>query len=157
MHYFFNFNKLAYVKGEKPEGCILCLLTEKSPDVIDLTVYEDTYFMVSVNLFPYNPGHLIIFPKRHIVDIREYTDTEKHNLQDLCYRFLDILDELENPSGYNIGYNMGLTAGASIKHLHMHIIPRYPNEVGITDIIAGTRVLLENPEETARKIREKLV
>ena len=156
MHYFFNFNKLSYVKGEKPKGCILCLLAEKSPEVVDLTVYEDEHFIVSVNLYPYNPGHLILFPRRHIVDIREYTEPERTAVHTLTYEFLDILDELQNPSGYNIGYNMGLVAGASIKHLHLHIIPRYPNEVGITDIIAGTRVLLENPEDTAKKIRNKL-
>ena len=156
MHYFYNFDKLAYVKGEKPEGCILCLLANKSPQVIDLSVYEDDVFIVSVNLYPYNPGHLIVFPKRHINDIRNYNEREKSRLEKLTNLFLDFLDEIQNPTGYNIGYNMGLVAGASIEHLHLHIIPRYPNEAGITDIIANTRVLLESPTRTAEKLREKV-
>lgn len=156
MHYFFNFNKLSYVKGEKPEGCILCLITDKSSKVIDLTVYENDFFIVSVNLYPYNPGHLIIFPRRHIEDIRQFSNEENFMLQNLTCSFLNILDELQNPSGYNIGYNMGLVAGASIAHLHLHIIPRYPNEAGITDIISGTRVLLESPDKTAKKIKTKI-
>ena len=52
------------------------------------------------------------------------------------------------PSGYNIGYNMGLAAGASIEHLHLHIIPRYPREIGIAELIAGSRVLVQHPRET---------
>lgn len=156
MHYFYNFEKLSYVKGDKPHGCILCLLADKSPEVVDLSVYEDQLFIVSVNLYPYNPGHLIVFPRRHIEDIREYTDEEERRLEKLSRYFLDILDELQNPTGYNIGYNMGLVAGASITHLHLHIIPRYPHEAGITDIIAGTRVLLEAPDKTAEKIRERI-
>jgi ATP adenylyltransferase len=67
---------------------------------------------------------------------------------------LDILDRSYSPQGYNIGYNMGHPAGASIDHLHMHIIPRYPRETGIADLIAGKRVLVEDPRESTRRLRE---
>ena len=66
---------------------------------------------------------------------------------------LDILDRCYNPSGYNIGYNMGLTAGASIEHLHLHIIPRFPRETGIADLIAGSRILVESPFETRDRLK----
>jgi ATP adenylyltransferase len=156
LHYLFNFEKLSYVKGNKPHGCILCLIRDKSEDVIDLSVYEDNSFIATVNLYPYNPGHLLLFPKRHIEDVREFTEKEDQTVGKLTKYFLDILDELQNPSGYNIGYNMGLVAGASISHLHLHIIPRYPNEAGITDLLSGTRVLLESPDMTAKKIKKKV-
>ena len=58
------------------------------------------------------------------------------------------------PHAYNIGFNMGPAAGASINHLHLHIIPRYPRETGIADLIAGKRVLVEDPRETTRRLRE---
>ncbi|RKX73382.1 MAG: histidine triad (HIT) protein [Spirochaetes bacterium] len=154
MNYFLNFEKLSYVKGEKPLGCILCLIRDKSPDVIDLSVYEDKLFIVTVNLYPYNPGHLLIFPRRHIEDIREYNNEEERKLVILQRSFLDILDEMNKPFGYNIGYNMKLSAGASIRHLHLHIIPRYPNETGIADLIAGKRVLVESPFKTAEKLKK---
>ena len=78
--YFLCFDKITYVKGKKPGGCLLCLIREKNPDVVDLSVYRDDFFIVSVNLYPYNPGHLIIFPQRHIEDIRKYTSQEEKRL-----------------------------------------------------------------------------
>ncbi|MEW5817163.1 MAG: HIT domain-containing protein [Spirochaetota bacterium] len=156
MNYFFNFEKLSYVKKKRNNECILCLIIGQSKDVPDLTIFRSTSFIISVNLYPYNPGHLLIFPKRHIEDIRNYTEKEELELAKLIKTFLDILDDLHNPSGYNIGYNMGLVAGASINHLHLHIIPRYPSETGIADLIAGKRVLVENPFETAEKIKQRI-
>jgi len=154
--YFLNFSKYAYIKGPKPEGCILCLIRDRHRSVVDLSVYRDELFIVTVNLYPYNPGHLLIFPARHIVDIREYSRREEQRLDELIRYFLDIDDRTHHPVGYNIGYSMGHSAGASIDHLHLHLIPRYPHETGIADLIAGKRVLVEEPWETARRIREAI-
>jgi len=156
VEYFFNFDKLAYLQGKKPDGCILCLINEGSPEVVNLTVFTNRLFTVSVNLYPYNPGHLLIFPRRHVEDIREYTTEEETELARLIRGMLAVVDETHSPAGYNIGYNMGLVAGASIGHLHLHIIPRYPRETGIADLIAGKRVLVEAPTETAERIRRLL-
>jgi ATP adenylyltransferase len=156
MGYFFATGKLEYLRGKKPEGCILCLIRDGSPDVVNLTVWEDELFIVTVNLYPYNPGHLMVFPRRHLEDIREYSSEEEIRLQSVVRFCLDTLDRTHGASAYNIGYNMGLTAGASIGHLHLHIIPRYPREIGISDIIAGNRVLVETPVESAEKIRNEI-
>ncbi len=152
MSYFFNFDKIAYLQSKKPEGCILCHIKNRSGEIVNLTVYEDGLFNISVNLYPYNPGHLIIFPLRHIMDVREMTDKETDRLNKLTNRSLDILDSCYSPTGYNIGYNMGLAAGASIEHIHLHIIPRFPRETGIADLIAGSRVMVENPLETKERL-----
>jgi len=151
--YFFSFDKLSYLKGKKPPGCILCLIRDQAPEVVDLSVYRDDLFIASINLYPYNPGHLLLFPRRHLEDIRELTAEEEARLVRLQRYLLDTSDRIFSPSGYNIGYNMGLPAGASIAHLHLHIIPRYPRELGIADLIAGKRVLVESPEETAERFR----
>jgi ATP adenylyltransferase len=155
--YFFSFEKYAYVKGRKPDRCILCLIRDQSPEVVDLTVYRDELFIVSVNLYPYNPGHLLVFPCRHLVDIREYTPEEERRLAELTRYFLDLSEQVNRPVGFNLGYNMGPAAGASIDHLHLHLIPRYPHELGIADLIAGKRVLVEEPRETARRLRERML
>ncbi|MBT3273733.1 MAG: HIT domain-containing protein [Spirochaetales bacterium] len=155
MEYFFNFEKLAYLTGEKPDGCILCLIRDKSDSVENLTVYENETFNVSVNLYPYNPGHVIIFPLRHIEDIRELNATEEIEFTKLLRSTLNIIDELFHPTGINYGCNIGLDAGASIAHLHHHIIPRYPRETGIADLIAGKRILVENPLDTAKNLRDR--
>lgn len=155
-HYFFNFNKLDYIKGKKPSDCILCLIRDRDARIVDLSIYRDRYFLVTVNLYPYNPGHLLIFPARHIEDIRELTSKEEHRLCKLNNVMLDVLDRSYSPHGYNIGYNMGLVAGASIKHLHLHIIPRYPGETGIADLIGGKRVLVEDPKTTVERLKESI-
>ncbi|MCX7026967.1 MAG: HIT domain-containing protein [Spirochaetes bacterium] len=156
MEYFFNFDKVGYLKGSRPKGCILCLIREDSPDVDKLVVYESLFCVATLNLYPYNPGHLLVFPKRHLTDVRSLGADEKGDLdrtRDLC---LDALDKVMAPQGYNIGFNQGLAAGGSIEHLHLHIIPRYKNELGIADLIGGKKVLVQNPLETQARLREAL-
>ncbi len=153
MDYFFNFGKMAYIKDKKPEGCILCLVGENSEEVESLTVWENERFLATVNLYPYNPAHLMIFPRRHVTDIRHLTPKEESELVRMRRYILGVLDTLYSPSAYNIGFNMGLEAGASIEHLHLHIIPRYPHELGIADLLAGKRVLVEDP----RRSRERII
>jgi ATP adenylyltransferase len=153
MEYFFNFEKMAYVRNLKGDECILCGLVKHTGASPDLTVYEDDLFNVVVNLYPYNPGHVMIFPRRHLEDIRDYTGEEALALHKLTRTCLGTLDKVYRPSAYNLGYNMGGDAGASIQHLHLHIIPRYPRELGIADIVAGKRVLVESPLTSAEKIK----
>jgi len=144
------------VKGERPPGCILCLIRDHDPSVVDLSVHRDPLFIAAVNLYPYNPGHLLVFPARHLTDLRDLDPAEEGHLARLTRYLLDSLDRLNPAGGYNLGYNMGRAAGASIDHLHLHIIPRFPNELGIADLLAGKRVLVESPLETARRLRELL-
>ncbi|HEY9054102.1 MAG TPA: HIT domain-containing protein [Rectinemataceae bacterium] len=148
MEYFFSFEKMGYLKGAKPSGCILCLIKDGSPDVDSLIVYESSRTLVSLNLYPYNPGHLILFPKRHVLDVRGLVAEEKADMDSLVDVCLDVLDSSFSPQGYNIGYNQGLAAGGSIEHLHLHIIPRYRNELGIADLIGGKKVLVQDPRDT---------
>jgi ATP adenylyltransferase len=154
MAYFFNFDKMTYLKGKRPEECILCLVAEGSEEVERLVALDTGTFVVSLNLYPYNPGHLIIFPRRHVVDIRELEPGERRELDGLLDRCLDALDKTHGPAAYNIGYNMGLVAGASIDHLHLHVIPRYPREIGIVELIAGERVLVQDPRDTLERLKK---
>ena len=153
MNYFFNFEKIAYLKEKKSEGCILCRLRDGDPGVTDTIVCRSEHAAVSLNLYPYNPGHILIFPVRHVEDIRDATGLERRSLDALLDKSLGALDSLYNPHGYNIGYNMGREAGASIEHLHLHVIPRYPHELGVAELLGGKRVLVESLEKT----REKLI
>lgn len=149
-------NKMDYARGKKRPDveCILCAIVSGDERVEKLEVYQSELFFVSLNLYPYTPGHLIMFPKRHIVDIRELTSEEveqSHNLQNLC---LNVLDKVYSPHGYNIGYNIGSAAGASIQHLHLHIVPRYQRELGFIDIIGGAKIIVEDPNRTQQRLCE---
>jgi len=154
--YFFSFDKMDYVRGKRPEGCILCAIRDATSGPPDLCVHRDDLFIVTVNLYPYNPGHLLVFPARHLEDLRALSRVEAAHLHDLQAHLLTILDRTHAPSAYNIGYNMGSTAGGSIPHLHLHVIPRFPNETGIADLIAGKRILVEDPRVTAERLRNEL-
>jgi ATP adenylyltransferase len=151
--YFFNFDKLDYVRGKRPEGCILCHICSGSEKVPDLSVFHNNLVQVSINLYPYNPGHIMVFPVRHVTDIRKLEREEWLAMQDAQNMMLDCLEKTYQPTGYNIGYNLGQDSGASIPHIHLHIIPRYPRELGIADILTGKRLLVEDPFTS----RDKLV
>ena len=148
--------KLEYVRGGKPDvPCILCSIRDNDERVVRLEVGRTELMVVSLNLFPYNPGHLMIFPLRHITDIRELSRDEVLEMQRLIHSMMDILESLYGPRGFNIGYNVGDTSGASIEHLHCHIVPRHRNETGVLEMVSGgARVMVEDPNVTLEKLRE---
>jgi ATP adenylyltransferase len=154
MDYFLNFAKGDYVQGKRPDGCILCKLVQKNADITDLMVFSSPNFGITVNLYPFNPGHLLIFSLRHIEDLRKFTQEEQSELWMLRNYLLNMLDSVYHPHAYNVGVNMGLAAGASILHLHEHIIPRYPNEIGIPELMGGKRVLVEDPRKTCSRLKK---
>lgn len=156
--YLFNTEKIKYVKGEKPRvDCILCAIIAEDPAVTSLTVYQDDKFIVAMNLFPFNPGHLMIFPRRHITEIGGLSGEEASEMHRLLVKSVRILDEEFAPSGYNIGYNLGEGSGASIAHIHQHVVPRYSNEVGFLDVLSGTRVIVSDPRSVMLKLRERFI
>jgi len=149
--------KEAYVRRRvgRPAGkCILCALAARDPDVISLELARASGFLVSLNLYPYNPGHVMVFPARHVEDPRELTDEEAAVLHGLQKVALDVLNRVYEPAGFNIGYNLGNAAGASIPHLHLHIVPRYANELGVMEILSGAKILIEDPRVTQNRLRQ---
>lgn len=158
MHYnnLFSFNKLEYVTGQKKPDvkCILCAIAEKDERVALLEVHRTSGFLVSVNLYPFNVGHLLIFPLRHIESTKQLTGAEALELHGLTNEAMDVLSEVYSPGGFNIGYNIGACSGASIEHLHLHIVPRYSRELGFIDILGGAKLVVEHPETTTKKLKE---
>ena len=99
----------------------------------------------------------MIFPRRHLADIRQFTQEEVLAMHRLQERSMHALEALYNPRGFNIGFNVGQASGASIEHIHCHVIPRHRNEIGLVEMISqGSRVLVEDPMETREKLREVL-
>jgi galactose-1-phosphate uridylyltransferase len=99
-------SKVGYVRGDKPDvDCLLCAIISKDPRVRSLEVFRSGRFSVCANLYPYSPDHLLIFPKRHMEDIRGFTGAEARELFQLEKKTLDILDKIYHPHGYNISQN----------------------------------------------------
>lgn len=153
MDHFLNFSKADYVRSKKSGGCVLCRIEKGDREMQDLSIFRTPLFTCTINLYPFNPGHLLIYPRRHIEDLRELSEEEEEELWRLRNYAMDMLDALYRPQAYNIGYNLGLAAGASIAHMHLHMIPRYPNEVGIPELLGGKRVLIEDPRETRDRLK----
>lgn len=150
--------KLDYVQGKaRPDvDCILCSVRDNDERVVSLKIYQDTLIFISLNLYPYNPGHLMIVPNRHVLHFLDLTKEELIHLSRTIQGVQLLLDELYNPKGYNIGINQGREAGASIEHLHIHLVPRFGSELGFIDIVGKTRVLPEGLESVKQKLQKNI-
>ncbi len=155
--YIFPFGKLKYLTGKKPKvDCILCSSIKKNPEVKCLIVGETKHITASVNLYPYNTGHLMLFPKRHLTDLRQMSDEEAFEMHKATTLLIEILERLYSTEGFTVGFNLGSHSGASIDHIHRHIIPRYPNELGVIDLVGGAKVIVEDPHITQKRIQQEL-
>jgi ATP adenylyltransferase len=147
--------RMEYIQANKDEsddaGCILCRLRD-GEDSERVLARTELAFVV-LNKFPYNPGHLMVIPSRHVGDIEELTDDESLELQRLLQRSVRALREESEPHGFNLGMNLGRIAGAGIPdHLHWHVVPRWSGDTNFMPVVGGTRVLPELVEETARRL-----
>lgn len=156
-HQLFVPQKRDYIRGRKrPQvDCILCAILANHPEVVSLEVARDDHIAISVNLYPYNPGHLLLFPLRHVLDPRELSDIEATALWRWQKRCLDVLQRVYQPLGFNLGMNVGDASGASIEHLHQHIVPRYHKELGFVDILSGSKIFIEHPSDTLARLRQE--
>ncbi len=148
-------SKGEYVKGKRPQvECILCALLSHDEKITDTLLWEGDSFAIALNLYPYNPGHIMIFPKRHVEDLNGLTEEEGLRLFYLTNKAKEILQREYGPCGFNIGFNIGPCSGASISHIHLHIVPRYKNELSFMDVLGGAKVIVEDPITTRDKLRE---
>ena len=148
-------HRIAYIRGERPpkeagEGCPFCDAPARSDDE-GLIVYRGVHCYVVMNLFPYNPGHVLICPYRHISLYVDLTDDETAEFTALTKAGLAALQAASQPAGYNIGMNPGDVAGAGVAaHLHQHIVPRWGGDANFLPIVAQTKavpVLIEDARQ----------
>ena len=133
------------------EGCIFCRLPDEEPE----RVLARTHLAyVVLNKFPYNPGHLLVVPLRHVGDLEEVTADENAELQSLLQRAVGAIRRTADPHGFNVGLNLGSTAGAGIpEHLHWHVVPRWGGDTNFMPVVGQTRVLPELVADSYRKLR----
>ncbi|MBL7119595.1 MAG: HIT domain-containing protein [Dehalococcoidia bacterium] len=146
--------RIEFILGEKPEGCILCQKPKEKDDKSGLILYRGEKNFVILNKFPYNPGHLMISPYRHVPDLEDLTDDELLEHFDLVRRSSRALRRAFNPAGFNIGLNIGKPAGAGIgDHIHTHVVPRWEGDTNFMPVLADTRVLPEALASTYDKLK----
>jgi ATP adenylyltransferase len=146
-------HRMAYIKGEKPadDTAGLCPFDEipKMSDVDGLIVARGEQVYAVLNLYPYNSGHLMVVPYRHVADYTELTERETAELADFTKRSMAALRAASQAQGFNIGMNMGQVAGAGIAaHLHQHVVPRWGGDSNYMPVVGRTKVLPELLSDT---------
>ncbi|SFB23013.1 ATP adenylyltransferase [Amycolatopsis marina] len=140
-------HRLAYVQGENkpqgdhPQGCPFCRLVELS-DADALILARGRLVYAVLNLYPYNPGHLMVVPYRHVADYTELTPEETSELARFTQRAMTVVRSVSGAHGFNIGMNQGVIAGAGIAaHLHQHVVPRWGGDANFMPVVGHTKVL----------------
>lgn len=138
-------HRMAYIRGEgKPanEGeCPFCEIP-RLPDEDGLVVARGSLAYAVLNLYPYNSGHLMVVPYRHVSDYADLTDEETVEVARFTQRALRALRRASGAQGFNIGMNLGAAAGAGIAaHLHQHVVPRWGGDTNFMPVVGATRVL----------------
>jgi ATP adenylyltransferase len=148
--------RLQYVTaGHAPPGCVFCTAdTGTDPAQAALVVHRGATCFVILNLFPYNNGHLMVVPGRHIATLAEATTDELHELMHLTQRAEIVLRTAYQPHGINVGINIGRAAGAGLaEHLHIHLVPRWNGDTNFMTTVGDSRVLPESLDATASRLR----
>ena len=144
-------------RGEEPPGCVFCN-APSSEHGKQLIVHHAPLCYVILNLYPYNAGHLMIVPRRHVGQLAQLTREELAEmalLTQLCER---VLTEAYQPQGINVGMNLGRPAGAGIvDHLHTHLVPRWNGDTNFMSVVGEVRVLPEEVPQTAERLRPLFV
>lgn len=148
-------HRLQYVRRlVRPEGCVFCVAAQAKKSYDSLVLFRDRKMMIVLNKYPYNNGHLLILPRRHVADYDKLSDQDVGKMQILMKHSLKILKKLYKPHGFNMGMNLGKVAGAGIpEHLHMHLIPRWRGDTNFFPLIAKTKLVVETTEQSYNFLR----
>ncbi len=151
-------HRMVYIKGEgKPTDdtaneCPFCLAPAQS-DEQGLIVARAKHAFVVLNLFPYNAGHLLVCPYRHVSDYTELTTSETHEIAQLTRIAMTVIRQVSTPAGFNLGMNQGEVAGAGIAaHLHQHVVPRWTGDSNFLPVVARTKALPELLADTRARL-----
>lgn len=149
-------HRMAYIQGEnKPvdeasDGCPFCkLIDSEESDPDTLIVARGELVFAVLNLYPYNPGHLMVLPYRHVADYTDLTPEETVAVAEFTQQAMRVIRRVSAPHGFNIGLNQGPVAGAGIAaHLHQHVVPRWGGDSNFMPVIGHTKVLPQLLDQT---------
>jgi ATP adenylyltransferase len=135
------------------KGCVFCTLPKDGDDVASLILRRGKHTFVVMNRYPYNNGHMMIAPFRHVVEPGELTSAEQLELMTHLDLSIKALQKTMKPAGFNLGANVGRASGAGFEHLHFHIVPRWDGDTNFMPILGEAKVIPEYLETTYRKLR----
>jgi ATP adenylyltransferase len=149
--------RLAYVAGPKTEGCIFCDALSAGNDRAALVLHRTAEGFLILNLFPYNSGHLMVVPTRHVARLDALSSEEAEALMRLTALSVRVIERAAGAQGFNIGMNLGRAAGAGVEdHLHIHVVPRWVGDTNFMPVLGDTKVLPEHLEQTYDRLAAAL-
>lgn len=151
-------HRMAYIKGGqdqyRDQECPFCAAPTRT-DEESLIVHRGVHAYVVLNLYPYNPGHLLVCPYRHVADYTDITVAETAEIAALSQTAMRVLREVAKAAGFNLGMNQGNTGGAGIAaHLHQHVVPRWGGDGNFLPIIAQTKAITQTLDEVRQLVSE---
>ena len=148
--------RIPYIRGiEETEGCVLCHdFAHPETDDENLLLWRTEKSLVVLNRFPYNNGHLLISPARHIAALDEATDEEMTELMKLVREAQRALSLTVRPHGFNVGLNFGRCAGAGLPgHMHIHVVPRWDGDTSFMSTCTDTKVVSQSMDDLLAELR----
>ena len=149
--------RMAYIGGPQAPGCLFCRVWDapESEDEENLVLVREPAALVMLNKFPYNPGHVMVAPRAHVGDLADLGPEPLLVLMQLVQRSLRAIRHAVSPHGFNVGVNLGRTAGAGIPdHVHVHVVPRWDADANFMPVIAEVKVIPEHLQTTWAKLRQ---
>ncbi len=146
--------RMEYILADKEDQeCIFCPGTDRTKDQERLILFVGTHTMVMMNRYPYNNGHLLVAPIKHVPSLDQLNNTELLALSLMVRHSIQAIKDLMNPDGFNVGINLGRVAGAGVEaHLHYHIVPRWNGDTSFMTAVGEVRVIPEHIVETYKKL-----
>jgi len=146
--------RAAYILGKKEKGCIFCNRIKRNEDRRDYIVFRGNKVFAILNRYPYNSGHTLVVPNRHVASLERLTRQEAEEFFELTRLTVRVIKKVLNPHSLNVGMNLGRGSGAGVPgHLHMHIVPRWNGDTNYMPVIGKTRVVSFALENTYRILK----
>ncbi|MDH5402506.1 MAG: HIT domain-containing protein [Candidatus Heimdallarchaeota archaeon] len=151
-------HKAEYIKKPKnlnqqdEDTCIICKIIKRDKEVPTYEIFRTEKVIIFLNLYPYTVGHLLISPIQHITGYEEFNSVLASEFHFLLQKSVIMLKHYGKTESLNVGWNQGNYSGGSIKHFHVHVVPRYHNDISFIDIISKTRPVIRSLENTQRDL-----
>ena len=138
---------------DKDKDCIFCTLPGENQDEKNFILHRGLHCFIIMNIFPYNTGHIMVSPYRHVPCITSLTEDEMRELNRLTQKGVQIMREVISPEGFNVGINIGRAGGAGFdEHIHQHIVPRWNGDTNYMPVLADTKIHPEHLQATYKKM-----
>lgn len=141
------------VEGVSQPGCVFCRVLSGANDRQQNIIFRDSHCFVILNLYPYTSGHLMIVPYQHEANLSALDSAITSQIMELTKKAIDILRSEYKPDGFNVGLNLGCSAGAGVaEHIHLHIVPRWNGDANFLTVVGETRVMPEDLSSTYERL-----